>query len=109
MARNRSTVPESHDRGDGMAGDEERPDKMSARTRAFVERRRALEEADAAALAARRPGLEPPPADSPNPIAILGGILVLALLLAGFIFVVDRFRGDPWFADCAARQGGNCQ
>jgi hypothetical protein len=91
-----------------MAGDEERRDEMSARTRAFVARRRALEEADAAALAARPPRLDQPHTDSPNLIAILGGIFVVVLLLAGFIFVVDRFRSDSWFSDCPARQIGNC-
>ncbi|MGB8840921.1 MAG: hypothetical protein WCC64_07595 [Aliidongia sp.] len=93
-----------------MAEDEERTDEMSVRTRAFVTRRHALEEADAAALAARRPHLDQPhtDSDSPNPIALLGGILVLALLLAGFVFVVDRFRGDSWYSDCPARQSGNC-
>jgi hypothetical protein len=91
-----------------MVGDEERLNEMSARTRAFVTRRRALEEADAAALAARRPRLDQPHTDSPNSIAILGGILVLALLLAGFVFVVDRFRGDSWYSDCPAKHSGNC-
>jgi hypothetical protein len=91
-----------------MTGDEERPNDMSARTRAFVTRRRALEEADAAALAARPPRLDQPHTDSSNPIAIIGSIIVLALLLFGFIFVLDRFRGDSWFSDCPARQSGNC-
>lgn len=89
-----------------MNGDEGRRDKMSRRTRAFIARRRALEEADAAA---RPTPAEPGRNDYQNPIAILGGIAVLALLLAGFIFVVDRLRGDPWFADCPAGQNGNCR
>ena len=77
-------------------------------TRAFIARRAAMDDASAAIDAAeaeeqrRRPAQ--PQADYQNPMALLGGLAVLALLLLGFVFVLDRLRSDPWFADCPTGQ-----
>jgi ABC-type xylose transport system permease subunit len=94
--------------------EEERPAHgPSARTRAFVARRGAMAEAAAVAAmveAARRERQERRQhAEYHNPVAVLAGLVVLALLIAGFVFVLDRFRSDPWFADCPTGSSGNCR
>jgi hypothetical protein len=80
----------------------------SPSTRAFIARRAAMDEASAAAAAAetqRQQGhATHRQTDYQNPVALLGGLAVLALLLLGFIFVLDRLRGDPWYADCPTGQ-----
>ena len=76
--------------------------------RAFIAHRAAMDEASAAADAAdaerqRRRQVEQH-SNYQNPMALLGGLAVLALLLLGFVFVLDRLRSDPWFADCPTGQ-----
>jgi hypothetical protein len=94
--------------GDGASQD---PDSApSPRARAFIARRKAMAEASAAAEAGRHDRQQTQQqADYHNPLAILAGIAVLALLLLGFIFILDRFRSDPWFADCPTAQTGGCR
>ena len=79
-------------------------------TRAFIERRAAMDEASAAAASAeaekQRHRDAQPRADDQNPMALIAGLAVLALLLLGFVFVLDRLRSDPWFADCPSGQAG---
>jgi hypothetical protein len=85
----------------------------SARTRAFMARRGAMDEAGAVAAMAearRRDRQERRQhAEYHNPVAVLAGLVVLILLLAGFVFVLDRLRSDPWFADCPSGSSGNCR
>jgi hypothetical protein len=82
----------------------------SPSTEAFIARRAAIDEARAAADAVeaenRQHRLAQQQADYQNPMALLGGLAILALLLLGFVFVLDRLRGDPWFADCPTGQAG---
>jgi len=85
--------------------DDERPEGApSPATRAFVARRAAMAEASAAAeaieAARREQERAQQQADYHNPMAILAGVAVLALLLLGFTFILDRLRSDPWFSDC---------
>jgi hypothetical protein len=85
----------------------------SARTRAFMARRGAMDEASAVAAmidaAQRDRQQQRQHAEYHNPVAVLAGLVVLVLLLAGFVFVLDRFRSDPWFADCPSGSTGNCR
>jgi hypothetical protein len=91
-----------------MSDEKSDPAPPSPGTEAFIARRAAMDDARAAADAVeaerqhRRQGQQQ--ADYQNPMALLGGLAVLALLLVGFVFVVDRLRGDPWFADCPTGQ-----
>ena len=79
-------------------------------TRAFIARRAAMDEArtatDAAEAERQQRRQAQQQSDYQNPVALLGGLAVLALLLLGFVFVLDRLRGDPWFADCPTGQAG---
>lgn len=88
------------------------PDGASARSRAFVAHRAAVDEATQAADAAlaqhqaaaqQHQQLQ---AENQNPLVLLAGLAVLILLLAGFVFILDRLRDDPWYSDCPA---GNCR
>jgi len=95
-------------------GDSKGPDSSpSPGTRAFIARRDALDEASAAAEAAeaarRERELQRQHAEYHNPLAVVLGVAVLALLLVGFVFILDRFRSDPWFADCPTAETGNCR
>ena len=82
----------------------------SPATQAFIARRAALDEAaaaaDAAGAAERDRRQAERQANYYNPVALLFGLVVLALLLFGFNFIVERLRSDPWFADCPTDQGG---
>jgi hypothetical protein len=92
---------------------EEDESSPSPGTRAFIARRHAFEEASAAAdaveAARRERELQRQHAEYHNPFAILAGFVVLALLLGGFVFILDRFRSDPWFADCPTAETGSCR
>jgi hypothetical protein len=96
----------------GKAGDEgEQPGGApSPATRAFIARRAAMDEAAAAADAAgaaERDRLQAERhANYYNPVALLFGLVMVALLLFGFNFIVERLRTDPWFSDCPTGQGG---
>src|ERR1700733_770032 len=91
---------------DGQAHPDAEP---SPGTRAFIARRAAMAEAsaaDAAVEAAQREQRQAQQQENyHNPFAILAGVAVLALLLLGFVFIVDRLRSDPWFSDCPTGQG----
>jgi hypothetical protein len=85
--------------------DEEKQDAgPSPGTRAFIDRRAALDAASVAANEAeaemQRHRAAQLRTDYQNPMALLLGLGVLALLLLGFVVVLDRLRSDPWFADC---------
>jgi hypothetical protein len=101
-----------------MAEDRERAAEAgpSALTARFNKRRREMAEASAAVKAAEAAarGERPEPAaeSAPgyqNPVALIGGIVVLGLLLAGFVFVLNRLQGDSWFNDCPPSAHGNCR
>jgi hypothetical protein len=81
-------------------------------TRAFIARRAAMEEAriaaDAAEAERQQKLLAHRRTDYQNPIAVAVGLAVLALLLIGFVFVIDQLRSDPWFSDCPTGRG-NCR
>jgi|GEM_PF-6713519 hypothetical protein len=85
----------------------------SSKTRAFIARRDALNEAAAAVEAVeadrRARQTQRQHAEYHNPLALLGGLVVLVLLLAGFVFVLDSLSGDPWYADCPRTATGNCR
>jgi hypothetical protein len=91
-----------------MSDEKSDPAAPSPGTEAFIARRAAMDEASAAADAVeteRRQRLQAQQqANYQNPMALLGGLAVLALLLLGFVFVLDRLRGDPWFTDCPTGQ-----
>lgn len=91
-----------------MSDEKSDPAAPSPGTGAFIARRKAMDEASAAAEAVeaerRQRQQTQQQADYQNPLALLGGLAVLALLLLGFVFVLDRLRGDPWFADCPSGQ-----
>ena len=93
-------------------GSSDEPDGQSARSRAFVAHREAVDEAKQAADAALAPSQtaaqqhQHEHAGNQNPLALLAGLAVLVLLLAGFVFILDRLRDDPWFSDCPT---GNCR
>lgn len=91
-----------------MSDEKSDPAAPSPGTQAFIARRAAMdaarEAADAAEAEKRQHRQAQQQTDYQNPIALLGGLAVLALLLLGFVFVLDRLRGDPWFADCPTGQ-----
>lgn len=93
----------------GAAG----PSPLTSR---FIKRRQEMAEASAAVAAAeaaaRMQRHEPAEEAAPgyqNPMALIGGIAVLILLLAGFVFVLDRLHGDSWFNDCPPSAHSNCR
>jgi hypothetical protein len=88
----------------------------SPQTARFIERRREMAEASAAveaAEAAARSQRHHAPDDAApgyqNPIALIGGVAVLGLLLAGFVLVVNRLHSDSWFNDCPPSAHSNCR
>ncbi len=95
-----------------MSDQKSDPAPPSPGTEAFIARRAAIDEARAAADAVeaekRQRRQVQQQTDYQNPMALLGGLAVLALLLLGFVFVLDRLRGDPWFSDCPTGQA-NCR